>query len=323
MKYSIDVHNNGISGWFFEDEKNTQGRVAILHRGKLISVQERFHFRNDLVSKGIHPTGFCGFLTDKKKLTSGNVYSVIISGCGEEIKKNLLFGGKEDSKKEFEKFELLPRDDWRYLELSTDDVVSDNSDLISIKYLMIRLRRGKRGLGSVKGFVGKSYQYLDSDWEFFTRLVENNLKVLINVLSTRSLASIVDTYADFGNPIQRCCALSVQNFMLQERFAQTLRCIYDFSLKNELVSGHQLSFGDGLLTNRLEADDAYPVFFARQDEILDYEPVIKRIFNEVLLRMLKNNQSILSENFRRSEHFVKNTKYYFEKMKAYESSFEV
>ena len=304
---SIDIieQSNIVGGWGISIKKpDKEGQVFVKISSKFELRKEVIANlnRQDLVKLKISKKKSFGFAFNLEKLgiRDGDFFKVDINNGA--IRKGSIKG---DAKRLFNEFDLLeyPRNDFSILDQDTESLYQSNSDLLTLKKILIRLRRCKRGIASNTRFIGKDYAHQVSDWQLFKRIVEENIEVVCSFFNIRYLHSIVATYADFGEDIERACALSVSNIIFQERFAQTLRCIYDFNKKESLLD--QQMVWPGLRTNSLSSDDAYQVFLGRQLEVLSMSPVILSIFKEIFTRMYHNDKSIVGENINNSKSIKK------------------
>jgi hypothetical protein len=309
IKFSVDINLDSISGWISIEKGNINSRnvYAILTRhGVQIAAQKCYLQRDDVRIADLHKDGNCGFMFSKKilSLIEGNLYKVsfisdfILIGSSE-----IFFGEPKVVANLFHSYEFLPRNDFKLLEYSHDELMrTSNSDIEFIKKIVIRLRRGKRSHCSRFVFKGERYEYQIKDWIFFRTFVIANVQLIIKNFHPRNIWSIVDTFADYGGNGEELAALSLSNILFQERFAQTLNCIYDFIKKDEIIFDHQLPYWAGF-TNRLVRDDAYDIFITRNLELLNDYPIIKIFFIYFLLRMLDEKKSILEENISHSIYF--------------------
>lgn len=315
MKCSVDVNltKKAITGWAVSDtNQNLDDCVVSISRNNdllascFLGVQ-----RYDVKKAGLHPDGKCGFEFHSKdvNLVEGSIYHVSFKAVDGTSSKCVLYGDKSRFVGEFNRFEL-PRDDFSIMEGHPDDLFKSGDDLLALKKLLIRLRRGKRAHGWRSSFKGYSYPHIHDDWVSFRKFVEQYVDFLISTLSPRYLWSIVDTYADYADGGEQMAALAVSNMLYQERFAQTYKCVYDFVEKEEKIIDRQLVYWGGMATNRLALDDAYDVFLTRNLECLSEFPLMKRFFIGFVKAMLEVDSSIMHFNVNNSPYFNNMAQFY-------------
>jgi len=322
MKFGINVNMKleCISGWaIFETTlPDNKEIVATLIRDDIEEGRVSCNFqRDDIKNLGIHDTGECGFrfYADEYKLKLGNIYKVVLSDGEETVSKRIVYGDIDALRKEFDAFEITPRNDFSIMEFPAEDLFPEGFDLIAYKKLLIRLRRGKRAHSWRGKFKGHEYPYSQSDWSVFRECTEKNILSLFTCLSTRSLWSIIDTFVDYAENEERLAALSLSNMMYQERFSQTLHRVYDMSEKDSPLLEGQYPYWGGMKSNRLLRDDSYDVFLTKNLECLGSTPLIKSFFIEIFLRSIDEPNSIISINAKYSEFFTEMISFYRRFMK--------
>ncbi|WP_350588064.1 hypothetical protein [Psychrobacter sp. 78a-MNA-CIBAN-0178] len=310
MKYSIDYHQGNLTGWVATDDVSTQIKITDSVGKEYVTTLGKH--RKSVVDKGICSNLYCGFSFEKilPKNIEGNFYLITISNSTKVMTTIKFCGDAIIWRNKFESFQIPDRRDFSCQDKDVLDVFRVNSDLIAFKILMIRLRRGKRAYSSRGVFKGHEYSFMDKDWVFFQEFYTKNFIELSKVLAVRSLWSVVDTFADFGDPLEKTCALAISNYMFQERFAQTVRAIYKLVPLKEKKESKQIPYWGSMLSNRLLADDAYDVFMTRNIEILEYSPILKKTFGVIILNAICAKESIANMNIENSEHFNKAFKYY-------------
>ncbi|MFZ2450574.1 MAG: hypothetical protein WAW36_08645 [Methylovulum miyakonense] len=330
MKYALDYKSGTkyIGGWVSrKDENQSEENVVILLRGlkgEIARVKCDVQ-RNDVKDAQLHDTGLCGFKFPSElvdTLIDGNFYSIHIITPKELVRIPILYGDVDILMDKFYRFEL-PRDDFTILESTPANLFSSGSDIINFKKLIIRLRRGKRAKCSRGKFEGIDYPHKEIDWTIFRLIVISNLKILFKHFNTRYLWSIIDTFVDHGDKYEKLAGLAISNWLYQERFAQTLKCVYDFNEKSNPILNRQLGYWGGMLSNLLNDDDAFDVFITKNIECLEIVPVIKCFYVELLFRSIAEDQSIIGFNFRNSAHFTKMGEYYKNLLNYYSVSSEV
>ena len=310
MKFSVNVRPtlDAISGWIsLEDEGKIESNIIIklYHIHSFIEQTNCNIQRDDVKKAGLHSTGHCGFIfyKDKVHLKEGNFYKVCIFNEDKQIAAtNLIFGKANQLRMKFNRFEILPRNDFSIMEAPSNAFFNGECDILDYKKLIIRLRRNKRAFSNRIKFKGYDYPHRDTDWSLFRDITNTYYDAIFQCFSTRSLWSVIDTFVDHAEYPENLAALAISNFMFQERFAQTLRCIYELQPKDKPIEGQLLYWG-GMKTNQLKGDDAYDVFLTRNLECFEKFPLVCSFFEEILLRASQEKDSILGINLQHSKHF--------------------
>lgn len=262
--------------------------------------------RPDVLAAGLHHNGDCGFAFHAAEcgIVPGNIYKVILSTGDRRLEFLRLYGDHASLLETFVHFELLPRDDGRYLSPSTEQVLAEGSDLQAYKTLMIRLRRGKRGQGWRGHFSGVDYEAKESDQAAFMAFTERYLSVLLGFLDARYLWSVLDTLADYGPHEQRLAALAASNFLTAEKMLQSRSCLFTSQIKpvDERITTHQLYYWGGMKTFQFSTDDALDIFLTRNIELLSATPVVSALFFELLKRAARATDSGLGFNLANSPY---------------------
>lgn len=317
MKFHVNNKKTSITGWVAGDYSLETISVTLKRNDEVIKNTELNVMRPDVFKKGLHKTGLCGFSFNKEELNiiDGNIYSITVANGTLSTSKKIVSGDLSILAKEFDSFEI-PRKDFSILDIPTSNLASgdEGSDLIVLKKLIIRMRRGIRGMGSVDGFNPKSYQFMDDDFSLFQSFITNNLNELKSVISTRYFLSIIDTIADCAKDVNmRLGALAISNLLFQERFAQTYKCIYDFQRKKSPIIDRQFEYWGGMKSNRLSKDDSYNVFISRNLECFKDHSLLLELFKYVIVKMAESDESILAFNMANSDFFNKGINHYINK----------
>lgn len=304
----VDLRINAICGW--ASEGAGVATVTIGSRGLTLASNLSDLMRPDVKAAGLHSTGECGFIfpEDELGLVKGNIYTVTVMPISSEaVVVHRLYGDYAALLKVLSEFEVQPRDDVTCLAVPYEHALEQYTDVVMLKYLLIRLRRGKRAKGCRGRFEGVEYPNRDYDFSRFRSIFEGYLSVWLKLLDARYLWSIVDTYADYGFKHERFAALAVSNYMFAERFFQTRKCLFNSERKSDEEiqkrSQGQLPYWGGMLTNKLDADDSMDIFITRNLEILSDVPVVKSIFIELLKRAAKEADSGFGMNLNNSKYF--------------------
>ncbi len=311
MKYSIDFHNNKISGWV--EYPSTVKRVVLARSDRSTEVTDIRFARPDVVSANCSKYETCGFAFDNLIHASdydGNFLRVTIETDSSLYQKSIFIGDRNIWQKVFDDFEIKNRKDFSIQNESPCYIFSNNKDIVSLKMLLIRLRRGKRGFGWRGRFSGNEYDEMKNDWVFFKNFYSDHFSNLKDILSVRSIWSILDTFVDYGDDSERLCALAVSNFLSQERLAQTLHKIFKFEMLDSIKLDGQSPYWGGMLSNNLASDDFLDVFLTRNIEALEISPIIKKTAFVIFLNAIESDNSILNINIKFSPYFNDTIKYY-------------
>lgn len=319
MKYSIDINNTSktISGWAASEIglDIEDGVVILQHIGETIEKIRLSTQRDDVKNAKLHHNGKCGFVFRDSTNTPlyDRIHDVVIKSTTEKIKKTVFIGDVDSKIKEFSEFEI-DRDDFSIMDEPTDSLKSSNGDLLLTKKLLIRLRRAKRAKNFRGKFIGIEHKHKETDWSLFDKIIRTYQDFLLSKIETRYLWSFIDTYADFGSPKERIAALAISNYLYQERFAQTIHCIYELKKKEKPQKDIQLRYWDGMGTNLLKADDSYDIFLTRNLEILSETPLMKNFFKEFIRRSITHSDSITRINTDNSDHFKGTLSFYIDNL---------
>jgi hypothetical protein len=154
-----------------------------------------------------------------------------------------------------------------------------------IKRLIILLRRKKE---------------IAVNWSVFQKLINENLKEICSTTNTRWLVSIADTYADYGNSIEKRNAMFISILINMEKLFSTRLLIYDLSLNMEKVEKIKkekvFPLWDGVTSFNIVKGDMTNNLFLRLRSLMKPTPILARIFETVLQRMAENNSTLADIN---------------------------
>lgn len=320
MKFSIDFNPQigRLSGWAASarGEALNHPIVTLSQFGKDIITLPFGVFRDDVKNQGIHPDGYCGFVFELTEhgIKSGDIFRIIISALNEKpVGKTFIAGNKKIYLKDFQELEY-PRDDFSIMEPDTAKLLHENSNLIFLKKLIIRLRRAKRAKGWRLQFSGVNYSYQADDFSLFQKLCTVARYAIFDNLSIRFIWSIIDTFADFFDD-EKCYAwFALSNLLASERMAQTLYCIGDFKNFDHPINDRQINYWGMMATNHLGRDDSFDVFLTRSITCLQQYPLAYAYYRHVMLSMMEERNSIWGVN-------VVNSEYFSEAWSSYKSKF--
>lgn len=317
MKYAIDINHDKkiISGWAisnnFDDLKNTQISLTRVARSP-VSIKFGI-FREDLKNKKLHPSGNCGFRIPfgDVGLRTGDIFRVNISAEDEKsVGRTFIAGNKEEYVSNFNKLEY-DRDDFSVMKPKIQDLILENSDLMVLKKLIIRLRRATRAKNWRGSFIGVDYEHKKDDYELFKSYVIKSRYVLFTFLPIRYIWSIIDTIADLEEGSEKLAWLSISNILAAERMAQTMPCIRDFKELGEPILDKQLNYWGGMASNHLGRDDSLDIFLTRSITCLQNFPEAYSYYRNIMLSMMsEGNNSIWGTNVEKSHYFSQAWEFY-------------
>jgi hypothetical protein len=157
-----------------------------------------------------------------------------------------------------------------------------NKILAEIKPLIINLRRKK---DTVK------------NWEIFKSIVFTKIDQICLELDTRWLVSIADTFADYGNDIEKRNAMFISVVANFEKLWATNLLMYDIAKNKdklyELKRNKIIPLWDGMYSFNINRGDMAPNLFARIALIMKDTPELECIFNMVIKRIVANENTTL------------------------------
>ena len=153
-----------------------------------------------------------------------------------------------------------------------------------LKHHIIRLRRGR-----------------GEDWPFFRQEVEQHRESILENLSSRWLISIIDTWVDYGSPIERRNAMCLSLICTWEKLALSERCLTETltgtaasETKVKEMVAKQFILWDGMQTISLGPfADVITNLFTRLGSLLAETPLILQIAEVLVARMAANETSTL------------------------------
>lgn len=167
-----------------------------------------------------------------------------------------------------------------------------------VKKLIIDLRRKKNSI---------------ENWAIFRALIEENPEFTCSALDTRWLVSIADTYADYGNDIEKRNALYISMLVNFEKLSATRLLIYDLTINKirlELLKKNRvIPLWDGMYSFNVNRGDMSMNLFYRIRTVLEDTPFLKLIFEEVLNRLLRNETVLSNLNAYHKKMFDKPKKH--------------
>src|SRR6056300_468971 len=121
------------------------------------------------------------------------------------------------------------------------------------------------------------------------KAVIENLDDIIEKWNSRWMLSIIDTYADMGKSIERSNATLISHVFNSVRmFDSYLELCHNPSMDEEYFQTiKQIPLWDGFLTFNLRYGNTMENCFARIDGCLNNTPHLKRMYEELLTRMMQ------------------------------------
>jgi hypothetical protein len=224
--------------------------------------------RPDVVTAGHSKNVMCGFY-----LPEGHVHQPgdfirirIETEDGVNLTHSWLMGRKDEAFTVFDEISF-PRDNFEICEIPTQSLMETKTSTELLKCLIIRLRRGKRGLSGRGDFVPYEYAFAASDFKLLQLLLTEYSFAIQELLgnSMRWLFSINDTLSDWSQGLEKSVSLYVGSFMLWERSAQTVLkskgASFDLNATKNMP-GQFVGWGK-MGTHQLSSDDALDIYLAR------------------------------------------------------------
>lgn len=143
---------------------------------------------------------------------------------------------------------------------------------------------------------------LEQNVKLFFTIIEAEIDFLLNVLSTRWIISIADTYADHGTDLQQATAVMIIAPFNMIKLTETERLImadnhhdeHKIELNDQRRARREpLELWDGMTTYSLRHGDMPRNMIARMRRIAARDRVLSRIFDTLLQRALAG-ETILS-----------------------------
>jgi hypothetical protein len=293
---AMDFSDEGefLSGWVTSHE-GSKLEVKLSMPGTLPIPLELSVNRSDAVAKGYGTDPICGFLWPQGvRLRAGDFVRLDVEIEGRfEASYSWLAGSPEKIKRNFNRLEFQ-RHDFQICDLDHSELHFQYSSAEFLKVLLVRLRRGTRGLGTRGGFVGHEYASLQLDMDVFRDLLSNYAFAVRELLGSfaRFLFSVNDTFSDLGRPSEVGVSNFIGSFMMWERSFQTIRLLGEWrdvkpDRRNE--RGQKFTWG-GMATHQLSSDDALDVYLERSWNFISSSELW--IHFELLIQTFENPMSL-------------------------------
>lgn len=134
----------------------------------------------------------------------------------------------------------------------------------------------------------------DESWKAFRSIVEANEDSIVANFSMRWLRAICDTYADFGEPLERRDALAISSFINMVRLAETVRYIRGPVIpeKLEATRSDRVPLYEELFTFHINKQDVFLNMAKRMARQLQGAGLMEKIWREVIKRFLQGDNVI-------------------------------
>lgn len=135
------------------------------------------------------------------------------------------------------------------------------------------------------------------NWLEMKNLIESNIEQIVLIFSTRWLISICDTYADYGDDVEKRNAFILSIFVNTIRIADTMRCLFKGEMDPDRIQqlkSEQIQLYDGLMTLHLDRQDTCLNLSKRMIRLLKTTPLFLRIY-ETLVKRALNSKNLLSD----------------------------
>ena len=175
--------------------------------------------------------------------------------------------------------------------------VEENEPTRRAQALVVLLRRGED----------------PSAWLSFRDLVQREVEAICRGSTTRQLISLCDTFADYGDPLERRNALLISLLGNMEKVGQSfLLWRTGYRRPFEVAPGiepRKVGLWDGMDTFHLDIGDVTNNQFARLTRMLADTPVLQRIYNTVVDRLRAGPTLLSALNERHGHVFETDTRW--------------
>jgi len=148
-------------------------------------------------------------------------------------------------------------------------------------------------LGIKRGIIMLRRNRSDKDtFKYFDTLIQQRMHFITENFNTRWMLSVLETYADAGNPIESRNAMIISAIVTWERFAQTILRLPDSPPKH----GYPPELWDGVLKfGYMDSADTHKNLFRRLHILIKETPHIYVLYREIMKRMLRFPFSVYAE----------------------------
>lgn len=261
--------------------------------------------RPDVVVAGQSSIIRCGFVLHgmKPNIRVGDFVNIRVVAGGVEASKTVLLNENQNLLQDFSTLEI--ERSRSILDVDLKDLAQRYSDILLLKIIMIRLRRGMRGASHEYPFIGYSYLEYENDFELYSYMIENFGESLSKVFkhNTRWLLSINDTFSDCGIARVQDVSMSFSSILVLERFFQTYK-LHRSQPSNwdPEYTDTQIVYWGSMPTNRLELDDVYDIFLTR---LINHASSSENwVHLQLLLNILLEPTSLVGTVIKASDYFA-------------------
>ena len=140
----------------------------------------------------------------------------------------------------------------------------------------------------------RNFRNVAENWNKFRSIVETNQDFIVASFSMRWLRSICDTYADFGDALERRDALAISSFINMVRLAETVRYIRGTVIpeKLEATRSDRVPLYEELYTFAINQQDVFLNMAKRMARQLQGTGLMEKIWREVIRRFHQGDNII-------------------------------
>lgn len=161
----------------------------------------------------------------------------------------------------------------------------EDSLFLDVQKLIIQLRRGND---------------IENNWGKFRQIVTENSEEICLKFNTRWLISICDTFADYGDEIEKRNALLISVIGDMEKLFASRLLLFDIQFNevkyDKLKKAKAQPLWDGMTSFNIQKGDMTNNLFKRVRNMLKATPVISEIFETVLSRITHNDTFLADLN---------------------------
>lgn len=187
----------------------------------------------------------------------------------------------------------------RIFEISTEDIDKLQCSVLKLRTLMTRLRRCMPE--NTIAYAGVESKWAKSDWELYKKIYCNDWKYYNSLFHDRWVLALIDTFIDWGDPIESKNAMITSLFIRYERIAGTeawscrdiLNNRTDFDM-SKLKCRNRAEIWPSIITTNMPQDDYYINLFRRHMFVLKDSPMFKDIFVRFVKHAMASNKSLIS-----------------------------
>ena len=146
----------------------------------------------------------------------------------------------------------------------------------------------------------RKQQNADKIWPQFHERITHKIDQICSQFDTRWLVSIADTFGDYGTPIERRNAMFISLIANFEKLWATNLLMYDLKLNheklNKLKKNRIIALSGGMYSFNINHGDMTNNLISRIRKLVKETPVLEKIFETVLERILTNDSVLANIN---------------------------